>query len=290
MVQVHAQLHGLARLSGSGDNYVSWSIAKTPKFFDVVTYTGNGTNGRTVAHSLGSVPGCMIIKRTDASNGWAVYHRSMNASPQDYMMRLNATTEAFTTSPSRWNNTLPTATEFTLSGNDEVNGSGATYVAYLFAHDAGGFGLTGTDNVISCGSFTTSSYYATVNLGYEPQWILYKRTDSTVDGDWQIADNMRGLLATADSPFQGLQPNLSAAESSTGNIQITSTGFVFGGAAASPYIYIAIRRGPMKVPTDATKVFSPNQTSGTTGTPITTAVIDFKIEIWLGFPKSALFV
>jgi len=249
---------GQGRVNNSSygtQTYVGWTFRKQPKFFDVVTYTGNGTAGRTVAHSLGSVPGCMIVKRTDASNGWAVYHRSMNASPQDYMMRLNATTEAFTTSPSRWNNTLPTSTEFTLSGNDEVNGSGATYVAYLFAHDAGGFGLTGTDNVISCGSFTFAyPGPTTINLGYEPQWILYKNVND-VD-NWTVIDNMRGMTVGGADAY--LRPNTSQAEGSFDFITPTSTGFVVNdGVYGSNYIYIAIRRGPMKVPTDATKVYAP---------------------------------
>jgi hypothetical protein len=239
-------------------NYASWTFRKQPKFFDVVTFTGNGTAGRTVAHNLGSVPGCIIVKRTDAANGWPVYHRSMNASPQDYMMRLNATDAAFTTSPSRWNNTLPTATEFTLSGNDEVNGSGATYVAYLFAHDAGGFGLTGTDNVISCGSFD-ANLGEVINLGYEPQWLFYKAS-ADVD-NWRIADNMRGLTnlsGTNAYTIQQLRPNSSAVESENSGPVLTSTGFTWNQSGGGvKHIYIAIRRGPMKVPTDATKVFSP---------------------------------
>jgi hypothetical protein len=252
-----------AAANGSGDNFVSWTFRKAPKFFDVVTYTGNGTAGRTVAHNLGSVPGCMIVKRTDASNGWAVYHRSMNASPQDYMMRLNATDAAFTTSPSRWNNTLPTATEFTLSGNDEVNGSGATYVAYLFAHDAGGFGLTGTDNVISCGSFTTDGSGAySVTLGYEPQWVIYKQT-SGAGGDWLMFDNMRGMPVGSNDAV--LRANTSGAETNSFDaINPTATGFYEStGSLGSgrTFIYIAIRRGPMKVPTDATKVY--NAVTGT---------------------------
>ena len=33
--------------------YASWTFRKQPKFFDIVTYTGTGSN-RTIAHSLGS--------------------------------------------------------------------------------------------------------------------------------------------------------------------------------------------------------------------------------------------
>ena len=59
----------------TGTDIASWSFRKAAGFFDLVTYTGNGTAGRTVAHSLGSVPKMMLIKRTSASgDDWAVYH------------------------------------------------------------------------------------------------------------------------------------------------------------------------------------------------------------------------
>jgi len=251
-------------LNTSGETYTSWSWAKAPKFFDVVTYTGTGS-AQDIAHSLGSVPACMIIKdTTNAGSAWAIYHTSLGNT-----QFLQFTTSAAGTSSGYWNNTSPTSTQFTVGTNGNVNQSGATYVAYLFAHNAGGFGLTGTDNVISCGSFTTDgSGNSTVNLGYEPQWLLVKANAS--GNDWYMYDNMRGL---SYSNYVYLSPNLSAAE---GNIAAdylvpTATGFnTKSFASSTTYIYIAIRRGPMKVPTDATKVFSPNQTSGTTGTPITT--------------------
>ena len=282
---------GQGRVNNSSygtQTYVGWTFRKQPKFFDVVTYTGNGTAGRTVAHNLGSVPGCIIVKRTDAANGWPVYHRSMNASPQDYMMRLNATDAAFTTSPSRWNNTLPTSTEFTLSGNDEVNGSGGTYVAYVFAHNAGGFGLTGTDNVISCGSYTGngSATGPEVNIGYEPQWLLIK--EATQSGNaWSLFDNMRGLSVAG--PSGHLRPNASDAEDTTSvDVRPTATGFQPISSSGrvnrsgETFIYIAIRRGPMKVPTDAAKVFSPVAYSGTGATRTITA--GFPVD--LAIPKS----
>jgi hypothetical protein len=247
-------------VNDSGETFASWTFRKQPKFFDVVTYTGNGTAGRTVAHSLGSVPGCIIVKRTNAANGWAVYHRAMDVSaPQDWMMRLNSTDARFDLTPSRWNDTAPTSTVFTLSDNDEVNGSGDTYVAYLFAHDAGGFGLEGLDNVISCGSFTTdgSGVPPNVNLGYEPQWIMCKGSSAGAAGfGWTIQDNMRG--STANGAVQYLRANSSGAENAdTGQLAINSTGFGGGSGfgASNTFIYIAIRRGPMKVPTSGTQVY-----------------------------------
>jgi hypothetical protein len=243
--------------NASGATYASWTFREQPKFFDVVTYTGNGSN-RTIAHNLGSEPGCMIVKRTDSAGQWRVYH--VDLGPQ-YFLLLNAT-DAANLQSTIWNNTAPTSTVFSVGTSSDVNGSGNTYVAYLFAHNAGGFGLTGTDNVISCGSFTTnSSAQASVTLGYEPQWLLIKRTDST--GNWQMMDVMRGN-GTADGNVSNqvqLFSNLSNAESSAtyGYGQPTATGFYCSGQTANnaTYIYIAIRRGPMRVPTVGTTVFAP---------------------------------
>jgi len=182
--------------NSSSNFYSSWTFRKQAKFFDVVTWTGTGAN-RTIAHSLGSVPGCIMVKRTDTTGDWQVYHRSL-ANTQYTVLN---TTAAVATGATRWNSTTPTSTVFSLGTDATVNASGGTYVAYVFAHDAGGFGLAGTDNVISCGSFTTDgSGNATVSLGYEPQWLLVKRTDSATNGDWFLFDNMRGCRGYT-SPF-----------------------------------------------------------------------------------------
>jgi hypothetical protein len=79
---------------------------------------------------------------------------------------------------------------------------------------------------------------------------------------------MRGL--TADGAGENwLYPNLSDAENTSGTLcKVTATGFKPYGSSLTnntgTYIYIAIRRGPMKVPTDATKVFLPSTAPATT--------------------------
>jgi len=243
----------------NGDNYASWTFRKQPKFFDVVTYTGNGT-GQTINHNLGSVPGCIIIKATGggASSGvtnWAVYHRSLGNT--DFAW-LNSTA-AKQTSSGYWNNTTPTSTQFTVGSTGNVNESGASFVAYVFAHDAGGFGLTGTDNVISCGSVTDNNR---VELGYEPQFLLLKTTSTT--GNWILVDTMRGLASGTSDGNATLFPNTSGAEASGSRYaNIDATGFTSNMGSPGTHIYIAIRRGPMKVPTSGTSVLGLNARSGT---------------------------
>ena len=233
--------------------YASWTFRKAEKFFDVVTYTGNGVAGRTVAHNLGSVPGMVIVKSTSAAYNWMALHRSMSAN--DYI-RLNSTSGA-QAAADVWNSTAPTSTVFTVGTNINTNESGQTYVAYLFAHDAGGFGADGSENVISCGSFTTDgSGNATVNLGYEAQWVLMKKSSEAES--WMLFDSMRGLVATpaSGSYSRKLVPNLVNAEADGDECRASSTGFNVGGVVGgSTYIYIAIRR-PMKPPSSGTEVYN----------------------------------
>jgi len=268
-----------AVVNGSGQNYVSWTLREQPKFFDIVTWTGNGTN-RTISHNLGSVPACILVKSTSGGYAWAVYHSSL--ANTEYLV-LNSTA-AKATDATYWNSTTPTSTEFSIGTAIPVNNSGANYVAYVFASNAGGFGLTGTDNVISCGTYTTDgSGVATVSLGYEPQWVLTKATSGIYGTtDWVIADNMRGMPAppTTDK-VGGLFPNTAGAEDNNYNRSVhpTSTGFVAYQYASTPYIYIAIRRGPMKVPTVGTSVFSPISPNNAVNTKNTTG---FPIDLQLG--------
>lgn len=268
-------VNSLAKLNASAATYTSWTFRKQAKFFDVVTYTGNGSN-RTISHSLGSVPGCMIIKAYSGTNAdqfsWAVYHRSLNASAggsKNSRLFLNDTSvQGYATD--YWNSTDPTSTQFSLGTNALVNNNGVTYVAYLFAHDAGGFGLSGTDNVISCSSFVGTGGISSINLGYEPQWLLFKNASSGT-ANWTMVDNMRGW-GVASSTTQNLFPNLSNAETNANYPKPTSTGFEHAITNGETCIYIAIRRGPMQTPTSGTSVFSPYvaaaQGQVTTGFPV----------------------
>ena len=258
--------------NNSSYNYVSWTFREQPKFFDIVTWTGNGST-QTINHNLGSTPGCVIIKQLNAVSlvGWVTYHRSVT-NPNDNYLLLN-TTDAPASAPA-W--ISPNSTSFTVGNYDDINKNGNTYVAYLWAHDAGGFGTSGTDNVISCGSFTTDgSGNATVSLGYEPQWLMVKASSAVQN--WYIEDNMRAFNLTSRAILFPSLPNAEAT-GATAYLAPNSTGFAAVNGqlnASTTYIYIAIRRGPMAVPTVGTTVFtsvaqnfSSSATTVTTGFPV----------------------
>lgn len=229
-------------------SYVSWTFRKQPKFFDIVTWTGNGANNRLISHSLDCIPGMIIIKRTDESASWVVYHTSLGYT--NYIALNNAngasTVDYF--------GSAPTSTQFRLgTAYFETNFNGGNYIAYLFADsNSGGFGASGTDSVVACGSYTGngSASGPTVALGWEPQFVLVKMSSST--GNWQIFDNMRGIPTGSADPY--LFANTSGAEATTNGdlIDLTPTGFVIKSTNAlvntssGTYIYLAIRKN-MKV-------------------------------------------
>jgi hypothetical protein len=228
---------GADGLLNDTNNYVSWTFKKQSSFFDVVTYTGNGVAGREIAHNLGKTVGSIFVKRTDATRNWAVYHRSLGATKY---LALNET-NAENTATSRWNDTEPTSTVFTVGSAIDTNTAGATYVAYLFAHD------TDASSLIKCDSYTGngSSDGPEINLGFEPQWMLTKRTDGS--GFWNLVDVFRGWTADGNWKFLRADGSDAEADGSSNTYALNSTGFKVTSTSSSynasggNYIYIAIR-------------------------------------------------
>ena len=266
---------GGTQINNNNDDYVSWTFRKQKGFFDAINFSGNSTAGRTVAHNLGSVPGMIAIKCTSAQDDWTVYHRSIGATKN---LRLNATDTA-RTETNKFNDTEPTSTHFSLGNSSLVNGSGATYVAYVFAHDDASFGTDGDESIIKCGTYTGNSGSQAIDLGFEPQWVMVKNT-SSADRDWMIFDVMRNVgsksSSTTSSPDQSyLRANVDTAETTDLRFYVNNTGFELvvetqGNVnySGDNYIYMAIRR-PNKPPEAGTEVFAIDTRGGTSPTPPT---------------------
>ena len=140
--------------NASGYTYTDRAFRKSKGFFDVVQYSGTGST-QTLNHNLECVPGCIMIKRTDTTADWGVYHYGQHAQdPEDYRLRLN--TNTYISAQTYWGNTAPTATQFTVGdAHTEVNASGATYVAYLFAgpvFSSNAVGFNGGTDRLTAGS------------------------------------------------------------------------------------------------------------------------------------------
>ena len=272
-----------AAINLNGDSTVAWTFRKAEKFFDVVTWTGNGATERTFSHNLNASPNCVIIKRLDSSSDWWVWH-----SYGGYTL-LNSTAASGTAGVYSSGN----STTFSIweDFGADANINGATYVAYLFASDAGGFGDDGSESIIKCGSYTGNGVSGKeIDVGFEPQWVLQKASDT--GNPWTIIDVMRGANGQA---ARSLMPNSGAAEQTVGQynpaaIQVTATGFKLmtddeggGNGNGNTYIYIAIRR-PMKTPESGTEVFdidlSTTNLQNGTELPATPFATDMVFSSW----------
>lgn len=270
-------------VNNSSNDYVSWTFREAPGFFDIVTWTGDTNSTKTLNHNLGSVPGCIMVKNLSlSSSDWTVYHRGLGNTKY---IELNNNFAADTSS-NAWNDTDPTSTQFTVGSFSNSNNS--QYVAYLWAHDDQSFGANSDEAIVKCDSYTgnASSDGPTINLGFEPQWLLIKNTgENSVYGSWMLFDNMRGVV---DGNDQALIANRADNENNTYTggssgtdwIEFTSTGFKIQGPGytavdtnATKYIYIAIRRSH-KPPTAGTDVFDVIARSGTGSTTVVSGDVE----------------
>lgn len=263
-----------ANTNTASDTCAAWTFRKAPGFFDVVTWTGDGTASRAIPHDLGSAPGFIAVKRTDSTSDWWCWHRGIstgNLALND-LIRLN-TTGAKTSIGT----ILGTAssTTFEVGSDSSVNASGGTYVAYVYAHDDQSFGTDGDEAIISCGITTmpaSGTMSPEINVGFEPQFLILKNANAGFPTNWYLFDSMRGISTQNSDAL--LNPDTTSAESESAYVQLTPRGFqcVIGQFGTSQeVIYIAIRR-PNKPVTAATEVFTPTYqsmgTNMTTGFPV----------------------
>ena len=219
-------------LNTNGAEYITYSFVKTPKFFDMVQYTGTGAI-QTISHNLGTEVGMIWIKQLTSGNAdWSVYHRHLGGTKN---MRLDST-RAVTTNNGYFADTDATSTEFTVGLLSDFNTNGNSYMAYLFAHDS----------AIQCGGYTGNGQQPAgpeINLGFRPQWIMIKRTDGATN--WRVVDTARGIPSGSNS--SSLMLDTTTAASSAFVIELTDTGFIAAdgsdqiNANGGDYIYCAIK-------------------------------------------------
>lgn len=240
-------------LNKASVEYTSWTFRKQKGFFDVKKVTKSSGSNLVVDFSdLGSLG--FVVAKYLGSQDWLVWCKGMTST---HHLKLNQTDAS-----SSGNYMTIGATSVTLIDGAFSSGDSVIY-AWADGADSSAqiFGDDGDEPIIKCGSYTTDgSGNATVNLGFEPQWILSKRTNAT--GSWYIRDVMRGM--PVDGNNQLLIPNSSGAETgSSFALRPSSTGFTaFNDAATQTNAYVAIRRGPMKEPSAGTDVFQAIATSG----------------------------
>lgn len=218
---------GSAVFNDNTEDLLALSWLTAAGFFDVVTYTGDGTADRDIAHTLGSVPKMIWIKSRTSAVDWQVYHESFT--PPE-VINLN-TTDGKYSGTGRFI-AAPDSANFNVGSDATVNASATDYVAYLFADSAenskmGSYTGTGaTGNAIS-------------GLGFEPRVVLQKRTDINGNG-WVL------FYKDSGGTMQFIQIQATAVASAGGGfLQFDADGFTqLSGSGAfnasgGNYIYAA---------------------------------------------------
>lgn len=196
---------------------IDHAFRRAPGFYEEVCYTGTGA-ARTIAHSLGSAPGMVWIKRRDTSGfSWLIYHKALGASK---FLSLNSTAAAGTDTI-YFGGIEPTATHFNPGTAPHTNEVGATHVAMLFGDTPG-----------LCKAFDfiqTSSDAQFVDLGFTPRFVLLRDADGPCG--MFVFDTSRGIVAGAD-PFIFLN-STSAETATTDAVDPAVGGFYFNNATLS---------------------------------------------------------
>jgi len=211
--------------------------------FSVVTYTGNGTNGATIGHSLGVAPKMVIVKSRSSANDWAVYHSSFAANNMAFINTTGG--EVAITSRDNGGVSSTSSTTFTTAQGgtslNNVNGNTQTYVAYCWAAIAGysAFGSY-TGNGSADGPF--------VFTGFRPKFVMIKSIGGA-GSNWNIFDTSRD---TYNVEGQFLAANASSAEGTSATLDGLSNGFkirtsgAYANTSAESFIYMAFAENPFK--------------------------------------------
>ena len=242
-------------VNSSSANYVAWNwkaggaarnntdgsvaslvSANTAAGFSIVKYTGNSTVGATIGHGLGVKPELFFIKGLSGIRDWIAWCNEDNTK----LGYLNYT-DAFDSSRYSWalNSTQPTSTTITFSNDAATNGSG-NYIAYCWRSIAG---------YSKIGSYTGngSTTGPTIVTGFEPAWVMVKRTDNT--SAWNIQDNKRNTtnprtsVLQASSSDQEYTSSTYAINFNTNDFQIVNSDNGWN-TSGGTYIYMAFATNP----------------------------------------------
>ena len=214
-----AQTAGSVKVDGSDGSFAQGSIAvkkmsvNTTAGFSIATYTGTGSAG-TIPHGLGAAPEWALLKRTDGTSAWSVYHKSMG-NQNKMQLNENLKMSDFGTGTDIWNGISPTNQVFSIGVAGDVNTLNEQFIAYMWA-PVEGFSKFGSyeGNGNPDGTF--------VYLGFRPSLIIFKNVDAL--GSWVMYDTARNTDNPVDTRLTA-NTNLDEGTSASMLVDFLSNGF-----------------------------------------------------------------
>ena len=147
---------------------------------------------------------------------------------------------------------------FDTNGDGHINVVDETFLS---------FGTDKDESIIKCGTYTGNGNNQTIDIGFEPQFLLIK--NASHNADWVLLDVWRRMdaLFSHDDAFL-IRANEPDSEGGGARVGVHPRGFGFhneGNATVNTqnntYVYMAIRR-PHKPPTVGTEVFAMDYSGG----------------------------
>lgn len=239
--------------NASGRNYVAWCwkaggtavtntngtitsqvSVNTNIGFSIIKFVGTGATA-TVGHGLNSTPEIYMMKNLDqAGYKWPTHTQDVGSLSGNYSGALNETGTFNSYTFTSANSTTIGLT----SGQPDRNPSGQEMIVYAF-HSVAGFSKIGTY------TGNGSSTGPTITLGFQPDWLMIKRTD--VADEWYLYDSAR---STSNPRTKILLPNadISELDNVAYSVDFLSNGFQLKSATSSAtnasggtYIYMAFK-------------------------------------------------
>ena len=237
---------GGTAVSNTDGSISSTVSANTAAGFSIVSFDTGGNTSGTVGHGLGVQPQLILGKTRNHQIGWYIQTPLLDA---NLSLAFDAAA-AYNPGYNHWNDTHPTSSVFSVGGYmadhaDLTNPS--TKIAYCFAN-VEGYCKVGnwTGNNTASGPF--------VYTGFEPQWVLFKRTDNATGSYWNIMDNKRNNLPAGNPIDTVLMAHVNTNEAGLSDIpldflsngfKVRTTGTSVNGTNAT-YLYLALAENPFK--------------------------------------------
>jgi len=205
--------------------------------FSIISWTGDGNDGATIAHGLGATPGLVITKRRNTTGDWLTGGSVIDAARGGANSLLLLNTTAAMDSNAEVYQTF-SSTTFQVGVNAYVNTSGSTMISYCFTEKPG---YSKIGRYVGNGNADGTYVYT----GFKPAVIICKNVAATQD--WIIKDNKRDLGNPVDDV---LYPNLANTEDNGATVAFLSNGFKCITTAANTnqsgakFIYMAFAENP----------------------------------------------
>lgn len=225
---------GSSTVSNTSGSITSQVRANPTAGVSIVQFTGT-LAAATIGHGLSSAPQMIITKPLQATttvDHWQVYHSALG--PTKFLTMSNA--DAAVTYPTRWNDTYPTASVFTVGSAFDTK----PHLAICFS-EVPGFSKMGS--YVGNGSADGPFFYC----GFRPRWVLLKSSTSATY--WMVFDTTRD----GSNIMSGqIYPNTATAESAVATLDIVSNGFKlrytggYGNDPGQTYVVLAFAEAPYK--------------------------------------------